>query len=106
MGNQEYLIPANSKKSMLIIGMFTVNDLIILITGCVLTGILLFVGNTSSLLGIFVVLLPLLSCALMVMPVPNQHNFRTFIKNVYEYFTKTRVYYWKGWCIDHGEESK
>ena len=43
MGNNDYLIPANSKKSMLILGMFDSTDLIIAGTGFTITLILLFV---------------------------------------------------------------
>ena len=40
MGNNDYLIPANSKKSMLILGMFDSTDLIIAGTGFIITLIL------------------------------------------------------------------
>ena len=42
MGN-EYLIPANSKKSMLILGFFNPTDLIIFGSGCLVTFILLII---------------------------------------------------------------
>lgn len=103
MGNGEYLIPANSKNSMLIVGLFNTTDLIILITGIVITAILLFVIKTSSLLGIIIILAPMLTCAFLVVPLPNQHNVRTFIKNVYSYLAGQREYRWKGWCIRSGE---
>ena len=41
MGNNQYLIPANSKNSMLILGLFNTVDLIICGTGMTLTIILL-----------------------------------------------------------------
>ena len=42
MGGEQYLIPANSKKSMLILGFFNPTDLIIFGTGLAITFILLF----------------------------------------------------------------
>lgn len=103
MGNSEYIIPANSKNSMLIVGLFNTTDLTILITGTVITLILLFVVKTSSLLGIIFILLPILTCAFLVVPLPNQHNVRTFIKNVYSFLVGQREYRWKGWCVRSGD---
>lgn len=106
MGNNEYLIPANSKRSMLIVGLFNQMDLTILGIGLVLTVILLFTVSTSSFLGIIFILAPLLVCALLVTPLPNVHNVRTFIINVYDYFMNQSEYHWKGWCIKDGEDAK
>ena len=58
MGNYDYLIPANSKKSMLILGMFNMNDLFILGTGLTITVILLFVMKTNSLQNAVTILIP------------------------------------------------
>ena len=106
MGNYDYLIPANSKKSMLILGMFNMNDLFILGTGLTITVILLFVMKTNSLQNAVMILIPFLTSVTLVLPLPNEHNVRTFIKNVYDYFMNQKEYRWKGWCIKDGEESK
>ena len=106
MGNYDYLIPANSKKSMLILGMFNMNDLFILGTGLTITVILLFVMRTNSLQNAVMILIPFLTSVTLVLPLPNEHNVRTFIKNVYDYFVNQKEYRWKGWCIKDGEESK
>lgn len=106
MGNYDYLIPANSKKSMLILGMFNMNDLFILGTGLTITVILLFVMKTNSLQNAVVILIPFLTSVTLVLPLPNEHNVRTFIKNVYDYVVNQKEYRWKGWCIKDGEESK
>lgn len=106
MGNYDYLIPANSKKSMLILGMFNMNDLFILGTGLTITVILLFVMKTNSLQNAVMILIPFLTSVTLVLPLPNEHNVRTFIKNVYDYFVNQKEYRWKGWCIKDGEESK
>ena len=103
MGN-EYLIPANSKKSMLILGFFNPTDLIIFGTGCVITFIFLMTIKTNSLKEAAFVIAPALAGSFLVLPVPNHHNIRTFIGNIYHYFTNRRSYYWRGWCIRNGEE--
>lgn len=97
--NNNYLIPANSKKSMLILGYFTMIDLILFGLGCVTTITLLVVVNTSKLTTIILILLPALITGLLVMPVPNYHNVLTLIKNVYYFFSSRRRYYWRGWCV-------
>lgn len=104
MGEQSFLIPANSKKSMLILGFFNPTDLIIFGTGCVITFLLLFIIDISDLKQAFIIITPALISAFLVLPVPNHHNIRTFIGNVYQYFTNRRSYYWRGWCIHHGKK--
>ena len=104
MDNNGYLIPANSKKSMLILGFFNPTDLIIFGTGAVLTFLLLLILDTQDLKQAAIILAPALIGAFLVLPVPNHHNIRTFIGNVYHYFTNRRSYYWRGWCVNRGEE--
>lgn len=103
--NNNYLIPANSKKSMLILGLFNIMDLIIFGSGCAVTLILMLTNmSKTSWQAALLVLAPGLICSFLVVPLPNQHNVRTFIKNVYTYFTSRRTYYWKGWCMSYGEK--
>ncbi len=104
MENNSYLIPANSKKSMLILGFFNPTDLIIFGTGCVITFMLLFILDTNSLKQALLIITPALIGAFLVLPVPNHHNIRTFIGNVYHYFTNRRSYYWRGWCVNCGKK--
>lgn len=104
MGDNGYLIPANSKKSMLILGFFNPTDLIIFGTGCVITFLLLLVLDTSNLKQAIVILTPALIGAFLVLPIPNHHNVRTFIINVYTYFANRKSYYWRGWCMNRGEK--
>lgn len=103
MDNNNYLIPANSKKSMLILGFFNVTDLIIFGTGLLLTFLLLFTPK-DSLKQLLFIISPACIGAFLVLPIPNHHNIRTFIKNVYMYFTNRRTYFWRGWCIKRGEK--
>ncbi len=100
MGNNQYLIPANSKKSMLILGFFNTMDLIIFSTGCVITFIFLFIFKANDLKQAFIIIAPALIGAFLVLPVPNHHNIRTFIANVYNYFSGRKTFYWRGWCIN------
>lgn len=104
MGNNQYLIPANSKKSMLILGFFNQTDLIIFGTGLVITFILLFVIKVNTAKEALTIIAPGIFAAFLVLPIPHHHNIRTFIGNVYHYFTNRRTYYWKGWCIRYGEK--
>ena len=101
--NDQYLIPANSKKSMLIFSFFNVTDLIIFGSGCLLTFVLLMTINDNTIRNGVIILLPVIITGMLVMPVPNQHNVRTFIYNIYSYFANRRTYFWKGWCIRGGK---
>ena len=104
MGNNNFLIPANSKKSMLILGFFNPVDLIIFGTGIGITFVFMLAVRTNDLKTAIMIILPALISAFLVIPIPNQHNVRTFIRNIYSYFTRRRTYYWKGWCNSYGKE--
>ncbi len=98
--NHNYLIPANSKKSMLILGFFTGVDLIIFGLGCTITLILLFMFNDKVEIGQLVLILsPALVSAFLVMPVPNYHNILQLITNIVMFVLGRKRLYWKGWCI-------
>lgn len=96
--NNSYLIPANSKKSMLILGFFTGFDLTLFLTGLGITIILLLVIKSSSLLVMIGLVSPALLAAFLVAPVPNYHNVLTLIQNIYRFYTGRKKYYWRGWC--------
>lgn len=98
MDGNNYLIPANSKKSMLIFGFFTPIDLAVFSTGVVLSIILLLLIDSSNLMVMIGLISPALFSALMVAPVPNYHNVMTLLGNVYKFFSGRRKYYWRGWC--------
>lgn len=106
MGNDNYLIPANSKKSMLILGFFNHMDLIIFGTGVGLTFIFMMAISPNDLKTAVMILLPALISSFLILPIPHHHNVRTFIANIYSYFSKRRTYYWKGWFYKHGKENK
>ncbi len=104
-GNNNYLIPANSKKSMLILSFFTPLDLMIFSIGCIVTVILLFVANSNNVIVLVGILMPALVSAFLVLPIPNYHNVLTFIGVAYRYFSTRKRYYWKGWCVAYDKES-
>jgi len=97
---KEYLIPANSKKSQLILGFFTPFDLVVFGLGAVVTIILLLVIHSSDLGTMILILLPLLTSTLLVMPVMYYHNVMQLLTNIFLYLFNTRRYYWKGWCVN------
>lgn len=108
MGN--YLIPANSKKSKLIFGFFTVKDLIVFSVGAVTTMFMLLIFNSNSITSTLLMCLPLLISLFLVMPVPYYHNVMTLIGNVFSYYSvnNPREYKWKGWCVKdvYGKDGK
>ena len=101
----QFLIPANSKKSMLIFGLFNTFDLILFGTGVGLTLIMLPILPIDDLLFAGIALAPALITGFLVFPIPNYHNVRTIIKSIWEFYTGRRIYYWKGWCFSNGEET-
>ena len=79
--NNNYLIPANTKKSQYILGFFTPTDLILFGIGCLISFALLLIVS------------------FLVMPVPHYHNVLQLITNIFNFYTNQRKYYWKGWSI-------
>ena len=104
--NNQYLIPANTKRSMLIFGIFRKIDLIIFGSGTALTFLMMFINNPTNLTDVFIDLLPFLITGAMVVPIPNQMNLWSFTVNVYEFLTKQRDYRWRVWCKSYGEDKQ
>lgn len=100
-----YLIPANSKKSMLHFGYFNNVDLIIFASGIGLSLLLLMILPVDQLSVALIAIAPGCICGFLVMPVPNYHNVRTFIKIAWEFYTTRQKFIWKGWCFN-GEEDE
>lgn len=101
-----FLIPANSKKSMLIFGVFTTFDLILFASGIGVTIILLLIISPNTLVTAVIDLLPAVICGFLVLPVPNYHNIRIIIQEAYKFFTSRQKFIWKGWCVkdEYGDE--
>lgn len=102
--NTDYLIPANSKQSLLIFGLFKPFDLILLVSGVSVTILLLVLVPTTSILATVMVLLPGLVCALLVTPIPHYHNVLTIIQEMMEFFQTRKTLEWKGWCSKNGND--
>ncbi len=95
----QYLIAANTKRGQLIFNVFRPIDLGIISGGTVVTFILFLIFQPDSLFSGILVLLPFLSCAFLVMPIPNYHNVLCVLTNVYKfYFVDRNELVWKGWC--------
>ncbi len=101
----EYLIPANSKKSMLIFGIFNKFDLIMFGIGVGISLLLLIILPVESLIFAIIALAPGVITGVLVIPIPNYHNIRTIIGLAYEFYTTRQQYVWKGWCIKDGDEN-
>jgi len=101
-----YLIPANTKKSKLIFGLFTKNDLILFVIGVVLSLLLLMILPIEQIVFAIIALTPGLICAFLVLPVPNYYNMRTLIASAIGFFINQRKFKWKGWCFTDGEDKK
>ena len=98
--NNQYLIPANTKRGKYILSIFRPVDLAIFLTGVIITFILLIVlsdSNASSWIKILAVL-PGLICTGLVVPIPNYHNVMVGIGDIINYYTNNRNYKWRGWC--------
>jgi hypothetical protein len=104
----EFLIPANSKKSMLILGLFTWQDLIIFGVGLAVTTILLLALPIESLVWALLAIAPGLIAGFLVLPIPNYHNMRVLLKSAFTFFTTRQKFVWKGWCVldDHEREDE
>lgn len=93
-----YLIPSNSKKSALILGLFKPADLAIISIGTIFSFILLLALPIEQLFYTVMALLPVTVCAFLVFPVAYYHNVRTFISIFFKFLTSRQKFVWKGWC--------
>ena len=85
MENNNYLIPANSKKSQLILGFFTPIDLIVFIVGVSFSVLLLLLIKSDNMAVMLLLASPALVATFLVAPVPNYHNVMTLIGNIYRF---------------------
>ena len=99
-----FLIPANAKKSMLIFGLFTKFDLILFLVGIGVSLLLLVILPVEQIMMAIIALLPVLITGFLVMPVPNYYNIRTLLSSAIQFYMNQRKFKWKGWCVPHGEE--
>ena len=104
--NNQYLIPANTKRGQLIVSMFRPIDLAILLTGVLVTFALFLIFNSMNAPTFLMILsvFPGLVSTLLVWPIPNYHNVLVAIQEMISFYTNNRNYKWRGWCAEY--ESK
>jgi len=100
------LIPANSKKSQLILGFFNPSDLVIFLVGVGISVLLLMFIKSNNITIMLGLASPAIIAAFLVAPVPNYHNVRTLLGNIYRFYSGRKKYYWRGWCARNGERNK
>lgn len=102
MNDYTYLVPANSKRQALIFGFFMPVDLIIFGVGIVLTFLVASIIPATTVGAVVIILIPILVSGFLIFPIPNYHNTRVLIKEIYMFLFKTRRrYVWRGWCYKY-----
>lgn len=107
--NNQFLIPANTKKGSLIFGIFMPVDLVIFLTGVGVTLLALIIMSTTNIMDNFTSILgilPALIAVFLVFPFPNYHNVRTAIGEVITFYTNRQKYIWRGWCSSYEFKDK
>lgn len=104
--NHSYLIPANTKKGQLILGMFKPFDLVLFGTGILITFTFLAIMPLSSTWVTILVLSPAFITGFLVFPLPYYHNVLNILIEIYEFLTHTQTYVWKGWCCRNVNKKK
>lgn len=102
--DNEYLIPANTKRGRLIFGWFRPFDLALFGCGVLVTFVLLAFVPNVGVWSIILILSPAVITGFLVMPVPYYHNMLNIIVELYEYLTNRQTYRWKGWCWRDGKK--
>ena len=97
--NGNYLIPANTKRGQLILGLFQPIDLIILLIGITTTIILMVVLPMEEVGFAVMAITPGLVAGFLVLPVAYYHNVRQLITEMFKYLRGRKRYIWKGWCF-------
>jgi hypothetical protein len=100
-----YLIPANSKKSQLILGVFNMVDLTVFLIGLGITVFLLLIIKSEDIGVMLLLASPALVASFLIAPVPNYHNVMTLLGNIYKFYTGRKKYYWRGWCASYGNNT-
>lgn len=101
-----YLIPANTKKGSLILGIFNPFDMILFGVGVLITLVLLIAMPMDTTWQVILVILPAATTTFLIIPVPNYHNILTIVIECYQYLTNRRRYIWKGWCVKDVKDIK
>lgn len=94
-----YLVPANTKKSLLIMGMLRPIDMLILGIGILISVILLMILGNSGTVLLLLACIPMLISLILVLPIPHYHNTLVAIQSILRFYNERRNYIWKGWCV-------
>ena len=103
------LVPANTKKATLILGMFRLYpDVVIAASGTIGTVMILIILSnfTVPAWALILAMLPMLICVLLVFPIPNYHNTLCAIQSILNFYQGRRKYIWRGWCLVREYENK
>ena len=102
-----FLIPANSKKSLLLFGIFNTFDLILFGSGVGFSLLMILILPLENFTLSMIAMSPALVTGFLVFPVPNYHNVLTVILSMITFFTQNQKFIWKGWCVlDECQEEK
>lgn len=100
MNERLQLVPANTKKSMLIFGMLRpLPDLLILSVGTITTVMILALIGNASFMILILACMPMLVSVALILPIPNYHNTLVVIQSIIRFYRERRNYIWKGWCV-------
>ena len=104
--NNQFLIPANTKRGKLILNIFRPIDLGIFLTGVIITFALLVILSSLHITGWWNILavLPGLVVTGLVIPIPNYHNVMVCIGEIISFYSNNRNYKWRGWCAVYESE--
>ncbi len=103
------LVPANTKRSTLILGIYRpLPDLLILVTGVAVTVILLMIFTNASTPIMILSCIPMLVAVFLTLPLPNYHNVLCGIQSIISFYSERRNFIWRGWCLknEFKDESK
>lgn len=97
----QYIIPANSKKSQLYFGLFHEIDMVIFGSGILVSILLFVILKEDTLLMTVLKIVPTIGAIFLVVPIPNYHNVRVLIREIVSYIFRQKIYYWRGWCASY-----
>ena len=100
-----YLIPANTKRSMLILGLFNQFDLILFATGLSVSLLAFMLVPLENTFIAILAIMPGLISGFLVIPIPYHHNVLTILTAIYKFYTSRQNYVWKGWCFSNEQQN-
>ena len=106
MDNNQFLIPANTKRGKLILNIFRPIDLGVFLTGVITTFALLLLLSSLNISGWWniIAVIPGLVAIGLVVPIPNYHNVMVCIGELISFYSNNRDYKWRGWCAVYESE--